>query len=184
MKLIERLFLLTVLLAGSLVACNPPAAEPPAAETPPPATEEAATPSGPEILDPWARVLPNGMGAVYLSIRNPGDERERLVAVEMAAATAAEIHESVEENGVMRMIAHPEGFEIPAGSTLDLEPGGKHIMLIEPQVPEDAESLPITLRFERAGAVEIDAALVEISEIDDGEMDDGDTDEGDTDHGG
>jgi len=110
-----------------------------------------------EIREPRATLMPE-MGAVYLTVVNPGAESDRLLRVETAAARAAETHESLEENGVMRMVAHPDGFEVPAGGTLELAPGGKHIMLLEPKAPQDAAgTIPLTLHFEHAGAIEVQA---------------------------
>jgi copper(I)-binding protein len=105
-------------------------------------------------------VLTRDAGAVYFTVVNPGPQSDRLLRVETAAARAAEPHESVMENGVMRMVERPEGFEIPAGGTLELAPGGKHVMLIAPTMPAGAGgTLPLTLHFAHAGTVEVSAAL-------------------------
>ncbi|HEX9736239.1 MAG TPA: copper chaperone PCu(A)C [Thermoanaerobaculia bacterium] len=133
-----------------LVACGQPAAEP-AAEAPPAAAIE--------ILDARVHLLPGGMGAVYFAVRDAGGG-DRLVAVETAAARAAETHETVMDGDAMRMVPRPEGFEVPAGGTLELAPGGKHVMLVDAEVAEAAETVRLTLRFERAGAVDVDAPLV------------------------
>lgn len=136
--------------------CGQPATETPEAAATPAATAAA----GLEIRDPQASLTPGGTGAVYLTVANPGPEGDRLLRVETGAARAAETHESLEDGGVVRMVARPEGFEVPAGGTLELAPGGKHIMLIDPQAPQDgAGAIPLTLHFERAGAIEVQAAL-------------------------
>jgi len=44
-------------------------------------------------------------------------------------AQALSFYETVNANGVMRMIAQPDGFTVPAGESLVLEPGEKHLML-------------------------------------------------------
>lgn len=110
-----------------------------------------------EIREPRAVLMPS-MGAVYLTVVNPGQESDRLLRVETAAARRAETHESREENGVMRMRPHPEGFAVPAGGTLALEPGGKHIMLVEPR-DAAGEKIALTLHFEKAGAVAVQAPV-------------------------
>lgn len=108
---------------------------------------------------PRAQMMP-GMGAVYLTIHNPADTADHLLSVETPWATVAEIHESLDDDGVVRMVAHPEGFEIPAGSTLELAPGGKHIMLMQVrELPAETSHLPLTLHFREAGAVEIEAPM-------------------------
>lgn len=113
------------------------------------------------IREPQVTLTPGaGTGAAYLTVFNPGSRSDRLLRVETAAARLAEIHETIEENGVVRMEARPDGLEVPAGGTLDLQPGGKHIMLIEPKMPADTKApVTLTLHFERAGPIEVHAAL-------------------------
>jgi copper(I)-binding protein len=127
-----------------------------------PAPKAAATL---EIQRPRVHLMP-GMGAAYMSIVNAGDVDERLVSIETTAAQAAETHETLEDNGVLRMVAHPDGFEIPAHSTLDLEPGGKHVMLVEPRLTGDGEdNILLTLHFERAGTITVEAPLMTLDEM-------------------
>ena len=62
---------------------------------------------------------------------------------------AVELHESINDNGVMKMEPHPEGFEIPAGGTLELKPGGKHVMLLGLVKPlAVGDTIELTLNFE------------------------------------
>lgn len=125
----------------------------------------------PEVIEPRAQILPSGMGAAYFSIHNPSAEGDRLVSVESAAFSTVETHESVDEDGVMRMLARPGGFEIPAGETLVLEPGGKHVMLMGPKALEGVQSLPLTLHFERAESLKIEATLMQPGGMDHEGMD-------------
>lgn len=151
---------LSIALLGMATGCGQRAGAPAAGEL--------------EIRDARASLMQD-MGVVYLTVVNPGPEGDRLLRVETGAARVAETHESLHENGVVRMMARPEGFEVPAGGTLELGPGGKHIMLIEPRAPQEAAgSIPLTLHFERAGAIEVQAALPALEETDHGEhsMDD------------
>lgn len=153
---------------------------PPASNQAAPAPPAAGVPAGPglEILEPRAQVLPNAMGTAYFTVRNSSQEGDRLLRVESAAANVVETHESIDEDGVIRMVPRPEGFEIPAGSSVALEPGGKHVMLMEIELEEGAESMGLTLHFERAGAVEVEAALLQGT----GGMDHGEMDHGEMDH--
>ena len=116
-----------------------------------------------EVREPRALLTPGmAMGAAYFTVVNPGPEGDRLLRVETAAARVAETHESIDEGGVMRMVPRPEGFEVPAGGTLELQPGGKHVMLMETRPAADAAGrIPLTLVFERAGRIEVQASLVE-----------------------
>lgn len=143
-----------VLAAVLLAACGGPA----------PAPEPGAAAPALEILEPRVHVLPGGMGVAYFSVRSTGSG-DRLTAVETAAARAAEIHETVEDGGVMRMLPRLEGLEVPAGGTLELAPGGKHVMLVETRVPEGAASIRLTLRFERAGDIEVEAPITAMDDM-------------------
>lgn len=113
------------------------------------------------IDHPWARASVNvgGTAGAFLSVQNHGAAADRLVSVSSPVAEAAEIHESFEDKGVMRM-RHVEGIEIPAGGEAVLAPGGYHIMLIklkQPLMPGD--KVPATLTFETAGTVDVDLVI-------------------------
>ncbi len=139
-----------------LAGCSPPQA----ADTPSePHTPPLASRPMLDIHEPQAQLMP-GVGAVYLKIANAGGETDRLIAVESTAASSAETHETVVEDGVMRMVARPEGFEIPAEGSIELTPGGKHIMLIEPQpsIPEGG-TIALTLHFATSESITIEAAV-------------------------
>ena len=128
-------------------------------ETAAPASAAEAGPTL-DIVEPRVQLMP-GMGAVYLRVVNSGASSDRLLAVETPIAEVTEAHESVDEDGVMRMVPHPNGFEVPAGSSVDLAPGGKHVMLIDPRDLEEGETtVPLTLRFETSGTIEVVAEAV------------------------
>jgi copper(I)-binding protein len=130
------------------------------------AASGCGAPAGPtlEVREPRVVLLP-AAGAVYFTVVNRGDRSDRLLRVETAAARKAETHESVLENDIMRMVPRPGGFEVPAQGKLELKPGGKHVMLVEPLPPATAGgSIRLTLRFERAGAVEIQAPVSAVGE--------------------
>ena len=55
----------------------------------------------------------------------------KLVSVATPAANINEIHETKMENGVMKMRAHLEGLDIPAKKTVELKPGGHHLMMMD-----------------------------------------------------
>jgi copper(I)-binding protein len=113
--------------------------------------------SGLEIEDGWARAVPivDGNSAFYFTVRNNKAEPDRLIGVETALGIA-EMHESVVEGGVARMLPRPEGFEVPAGGALVLDQGGKHIMVMGVTEPLGAGvNISATLLFEGAGAIPV-----------------------------
>ncbi len=109
-----------------------------------------------QIDNAWAaETPPTAMaGAVYLNLVNPGAV-DRLIgaAVSDEVAGRVELHTTVLDGTVMRM-REVEAIDLAAESTTTLEPGGLHIMLIDLKQPLRAgESFPLTLEFEKAGAV-------------------------------
>jgi copper(I)-binding protein len=97
--------------------------------------------------------------AVYLTIVNNTAQADRLTGAATDAAAAVEIHETTMENDVMSM--HPvDGIDIAAGESVSLAPGGLHIMLIGLQRNLIAgEKLDLTLTFEKAGQVSVEAEI-------------------------
>jgi len=79
----------------------------------------------------WARATPPGAttGAIYGSFSNMGVTQVRVLSVEFEGADMAMIHQTLSRDGVMSM-RHAE-INIPAGSTVELEPGKLHIMLMK-----------------------------------------------------
>lgn len=108
----------------------------------------------------WTRAAgANANGAGYLTIRNDGAAADRLLAASTAAARRVELHTMLRDGDVMRMRAVPS-IELPPGQTVTLRPGGLHVMLLGLAAPLEAGgSLPLTLRFERAGEVEVRLAI-------------------------
>jgi copper(I)-binding protein len=97
-----------------------------------------------------------GMGAAYLTIANAGTEPDRLVGAKTDVAQVVEIHEVVDEGGVKQMRPLEGGLEIPAGGTVELKPGGFHLMLVG--LNEDLTpgmTYDLTLTFEKTGEVTI-----------------------------
>lgn len=102
-------------------------------------------------------------GVVYFTLANEGGRPDTLLTVETDVAIA-ELHESqIDEQGIMRM--RPlTNVEIPAGGSVSLEPGGKHVMLINLKrdlTPGDKISL--TLNFQQSGPMTIEAEVREVN---------------------
>ena len=98
--------------------------------------------------------MPSSAG--YLSIANHGAMADRLLAVESSLARKTELHTMEVKNGVMKMRQIDGGIAIPAGKTIQLAPGGFHVMLIGLKAPlNGGENYQVTLVFEKAGKVEL-----------------------------
>ena len=72
-----------------------------------------------------------GMSAAYLSLQNHSNQTINISRVTSAQYASVQLHESTIEDGIARMRAVPE-LEIPAGKTVTLQRGGKHLMLMRP----------------------------------------------------
>lgn len=113
-----------------------------------------------EIQDVHARIMPGAkVGAAYLRIANAGKEADRLVAVSTPVAGKAELHSVTDDNGVMKM-RPVDGIAVKPGQTVELKPGGLHIMLTDVQGGlKPGDTFPLTLTFEKAGAKSVSASV-------------------------
>ena len=112
------------------------------------------------VEQPWARAaLQGGNGGAFLTLRNSGTAADRLVSASSPLARAVEIHETVREGDVMRM-RPVTAIEVPAGGSVTLRPGGSHVMMTGlTQALRAGTTVPLTLNFERAGAVQVQVAV-------------------------
>jgi len=109
------------------------------------------------IETPWLRATPNGASVAggYVTIKNAGNEPDRLVGASLAAAAQGEMHEMKMDGDVMRMHA-VEGIDIASGGALTLKPGGFHLMFKGLSAGlKEGESVKGSLLFARAGKVEV-----------------------------
>jgi len=115
-----------------------------------------------EVSEPWSRATPPRApnGAAYMTLDNRGTEPDRLVAAESPAAERVEIHAHLMEGGIARM-REVEAIEVTPGSATVLQPGGLHVMLMGLRAPlAEGATLPLTLVFERAGRIEVEARVL------------------------
>ena len=118
----------------------------------------ADTVGGLAVSAGWVRAAPAaGNSAAYMIIRNDGPAPDRLLAALTPAAATVEIHRTEMEGGVARMVHQAEGLELPAGSTVALEPGGLHVMLMDLVADlEDGQTILLTLQFEQSGGLTLE----------------------------
>lgn len=104
------------------------------------------------------------VGAGYLSIRNTGTTPDRLVSAASPLSGAVQIHQMRMEGDMMKMEELEGGLAILPGETVMLAPGGLHLMFLGLTGPfSEGASVPVTLRFERAGAVEVELPVAPIA---------------------
>lgn len=93
----------------------------------------------------------------YILITNNGAEADRLVSADAAFAGKTQIHEMSMQGEVMKMRQLENGLEIPAGGSVELKPGGYHVMFMQlKEQMKPGEMRKATLVFEKAGQIEIE----------------------------
>lgn len=130
------------------------------------------------VTDPWVRSNPNGMGAAYMVIASPDDDRLVAAAVDPSIADTVEIHEVVMVDGAMRM-QEVDSIPLPSGEAVSLEPGGYHVMLMgTPAMLAAGTEVELTLTFGSGAEATVTAVVRDDTPEDGMEMDHGDTDMG------
>ena len=106
-----------------------------------------------KIEDAWVRGTVAQQKATGAFMRLTAQRDTRLVAVSSSVAGVVEIHEMSMDNGVMKM-RPVAGLDLPAGRTVELKPGGYHVMLMDLKAPVAADQqVPLTLVFEAQGGL-------------------------------
>lgn len=131
--------------------------------------------AGVAAADVWARVPPAmaEAGAVYMVLTNESGQDDRLIgaSVDTSVAETVELHETTTETGGasegemamgegMLGMREVEAIDVPSGASVNLEPGGLHVMLVGLAAPlEEGDTVPLTLEFERAGQQTVEAEV-------------------------
>jgi copper(I)-binding protein len=117
-----------------------------------------------QVRHPWSRATPPGakVGVGYLEIRNTGSQPDRLLSATTSVAKRVEMHVT-EHAGEVAKMRQLRIFEIPGRERLELRPGGAHLMLVDLVEPlKKGERFNMTLRFERAGELEVQFEVQEL----------------------
>lgn len=103
-----------------------------------------------QVQGPYVRAVPPGQenSAAFMVVANGDASAHRLVGARSPAAQAVELHNHINDNGMMRM-RRVDGIDLPAGGVATLQPGGLHVMLIGlQQTLVDGGQIDLTLQFE------------------------------------
>ena len=104
----------------------------------------------------WARPTVAGQqgGGAFLSITSAS--ADRLISGSTPLAERFELHTMAMKGDVMEM-RQVDAIELPAGQTVELKPGGLHVMFIGLKTPlKTGSKVPVTLKFEKAGDVKVE----------------------------
>ncbi len=111
--------------------------------------------------DAWIRNLPPAVPvrAGYVVITNPTSKPITIVAAASPAFARVEFHQSVERDGKMQM-QRLESITIEPGARLAFEPGGLHLMLIEPRAAlKPGDRVELELRLEDGQVLRLEMAV-------------------------
>ena len=114
----------------------------------------AQSPAPLQVEDAWARMSVPGQMATGAFMRLTAREPLSLVGGSSPVAGAVEVHEMKLDGDVMRMRALPS-LALPAGKTVELKPGGLHLMLLDLKAPLKRDTqVPVTLLLRDAQGAE------------------------------
>ena len=107
------------------------------------------------IEDAWARPTKAGMmSAAYFTMHNVGSVPDSLVEVSSDASKDVQIHLSYMNDGIMVMEEQPF-VAIQASKQIPFQPGGYHIMIIQPTMDmEEGDSISLSLYFKSGMIIE------------------------------
>ncbi|MCC2111454.1 MAG: copper chaperone PCu(A)C [Hyphomicrobiales bacterium] len=130
-----------------------------------PSMAEMITHGSLELHDAWTRAMPPGAraGGGFMVIKNTGSEADRLVGGTSPNAGRIEIHEMAVINDIMKMRPVEGGLVIAAGASVELKPGGYHVMFLDvPKSFVEGETVTVTLDFAKAGSIEVKMPVMAI----------------------
>jgi len=107
-----------------------------------------------EVKDAWVRATVPGQKGTGAFMSITAKDGAKLVGASSPVAGVAQVHEMKMEGDVMKMRAMPS-LDLPAGQTVQLKPGGYHVMMMDLKQPlPKGSTVPLTLRFKNAKGAE------------------------------
>ena len=124
------------------------------------------------VKDPWVRGTVPQQKATGAFMQLTSSQGGKLVSASSPVAGVVEIHEMAMDGNVMKMRAIP-GLELPAGKSVELKPGGYHVMLMELKQPLKAgDTVPVSLVVEgkdgKRETIEVKAPVKALAQTHDG----------------
>ena len=111
-----------------------------------------------------ASIGPMKNSGAYGEIQSNTDDR--LIKASSSVARVVELHEHINDNGVMRMREVEGGIALTAGKSIVMKPGGYHIMLIGLHKPLKADAtMDLSLEFESGKVIELSIPIVSIKKM-------------------
>ena len=116
------------------------------------------------VKDPWVRRSPPGASvtAAYMVIENSAASADELLEIACGCSASASLHvtEIREDSMTMKKVA---SIEIPPGASVDLSPGGHHVML-EELSGDIKETVVLRLKFRSGARISVTAPVLDPKE--------------------
>jgi copper(I)-binding protein len=113
------------------------------------------------VHDAWVREAPPNvkMLAGYFTIMNFSGKDKELVAASSDQFEKVELHKTVQEGGMAKMIAQ-KSVKIAKQGTVAFKPGGLHLMMMNPKSQLKAgDKVNITLKFAKGDELKVTAEV-------------------------
>lgn len=115
-----------------------------------------------QVTGAWSRETATGqvVAGGFMTLTNRSRSDDRFVGASSPVASEVQLHTMSMDGGVMRMRRLTTGIPVPAGASVELRPGGLHIMFmgLKRQLRQ-GQRFPVTLQFERAGRITVNVAV-------------------------
>ncbi|HYW33204.1 MAG TPA: copper chaperone PCu(A)C [Gemmatimonas sp.] len=107
-----------------------------------------------KVRDAWSRPAAIGTtGVAYVTLENTDTADVHLTRVVSTVAARAELHESMEHEGMTHMEARPDVL-VAYGATVAMRPGALHVMLVDlKRALAAGDTVPLSLQFSDRRAV-------------------------------
>ena len=119
------------------------------------------------VKDAWVGKVPpsSPVAAAYMTITNEGNADDKLLSVTSSISGSTMIHQTViDDQGVAKMNM-VDALVIPAGKSVELKPGGTHVMLMDLKEPvTDKDKIELDLKFENAGDIKVEAPVKKLGD--------------------
>lgn len=111
------------------------------------------------VRDAWIRLPASGLTAGYLVIENGTGQADVLLSVTMPGGGSVMLHQTTTDASGMTGMHPVDGIHVPAGGTVELAPGGFHMMIDGLGTVAVGDRVELDLRFEHAGKVVVQAEV-------------------------
>lgn len=113
------------------------------------------------VLQPWVRPgAEGGTTAFYARIVSTADAIDTLYTAQTPLTDSVEIHETYDRGGGMRGMREVGPLAVPGGASVELVPGGLHVMLMDlERAVQTGDSVAVTLVFDEHPAIRVQAPV-------------------------